>query len=75
MINLLFAGLQFSHLGIGGLIDNCVLDPWTITLLSTRSGVLNWGVSGETLKFIEISLNFQGLTRDTPDCEDPESGG
>ena len=27
VVNLLFAGLQFSHLGIGGLIDRCTVPP------------------------------------------------
>ena len=49
-INLLFAGLQFSHLGIGGLIDSCVLDAWTSNLPPTFRVLAIWGVPGETLK-------------------------
>ena len=59
VINLLFAGLQISHLGIGGLIDSCVLDPWTINLPSTWRVLVILGGPGEIMKFSVISSYFQ----------------
>ena len=62
VINLLFAGLQFSHLEIGGLVDSCTV-PLVRHFTLNQIGVSTLGVSGETLKFIEISRKLQYTTK------------
>ena len=55
VITLLFAALQISNLGL------VIVVPYhpTATLTSTMWVLSTWGVSGETLKGIEISSNLQ----------------
>ena len=77
MINLLFAGLQVSNLG---LLTVLLCTPWTDNLPSTWRVLSAWGGSGETLKFFQISTesafkaNTRNKTIDVTDYEGSEKG-